>query len=343
MLRKGGDVRPESDADDVIEAGAYSIAELRKMALNDTGELSRPLALALLGRRSYPQKKRDMERLLMDDEEAPRIRNLAALQLADMGTPQATKVLERGLTIKDPLTLRGVVEGLGRVGGEEARPALQRLKRRAGPVGEAAKRAVALLSYREDARGSSIESKRSVSKVSPRRMTPIETEPAHGDELERALAMIADRATTLRLTPRGATSLRCDGRSFLLLLTDTVADGVGHLTEAKTQVGVVATSKQREGTGWNLKYHVLTEPRGNDQIDVLVTTEKGRLVLAGTARVTDDRALFSVRAVSRAGALPVELKGTYEAGQLSFDYARSDRRRRVSPAPRDSNVDPARR
>ena len=326
-------MRRDPNADDVIDSGAFSIAELREMALNETGVLSRPLALSLLGRKSYPQKQQDLEQLLMNEEEVPRIRNLAALQLGSMGTPQAAKALEQGLTVKEPLALRGVVEGLGLVGGDEARLALQRIKRRAGPVGEAARRTSALLSYRQGARGSSIDGERAVSKVSPRRMTTIETAPARDAEVEGALATIADMAPTLRLTPRGATSLRCERRSLLLLLSEAVTDGIGSLTTAKAQVGVVAARKEREGAGWNLKYHVLTEPRDDGRIAILVTTGKGRLVLAGTARAKAERVDFDLRAVSRPGALPVELRGKYDGDRLTFEYARSDHRRRASPAP----------
>ena len=39
---------------DVIDAGSYSVTELRRMVFSGKGPLSRPLALSLLGRKRYP-------------------------------------------------------------------------------------------------------------------------------------------------------------------------------------------------------------------------------------------------------------------------------------------------
>ena len=80
---------------DVIDGARYSVEELRKAAFEGSGSLSRPLALALLRTRSYPEKVKDLERLLLDEHEVPRLRNLAAQLLGDTATPAAIRALER--------------------------------------------------------------------------------------------------------------------------------------------------------------------------------------------------------------------------------------------------------
>lgn len=322
-------------ASDVIEADAFSVAELRKMVFEEEGPLSRPLALSLLARKTYPQKVRDLERLLMNEDETPRLRNLAGVALGRVGTPAAVKALQRGLDVRENLALRGVMEGLSLAGGEDGPSVVRPLKRRAGATGETAKRTATLLSYRHGARGSEIDrAAQSPLRVSPRRATPIEIRAARGKQVEEALARMSEAVPALALTKRGATSLRCEGRSFMFLFGHEAAtEGLERFTAKKAQAGVVASRKVREGRGWGLKYHVLTEPQADGRIVILVTTGKGRLMLAGTARVKGGRADFDLRSVEGAGALPVGLEGTYDGRRLMLTEARSDRRRRPSPAP----------
>ena len=80
---------------DMIGADAYSVDELRETTFEGRGRLSRPLALALLGRKSYPQKVQDLERLLTNEQEMPRLRAMSAQFLGEIGGPDATRVLER--------------------------------------------------------------------------------------------------------------------------------------------------------------------------------------------------------------------------------------------------------
>jgi HEAT repeat protein len=135
-------------ASDFIEADRYSVRDLRDGVFRGKGSLSRPLALSLLRSKEYPRKVQDLEHLLTDENEEPRIRNLAAQILGEMGTPKAIDALERGLGSKEELTLRGVIKGLTTAGRSDAVPALRRLARRKGPVGEAAAGAANLLSHR---------------------------------------------------------------------------------------------------------------------------------------------------------------------------------------------------
>ena len=118
------------------------------MVFKGHGSLARPLALSLLGRKRYPRKAKDLERLLMDESEMPRLRNMAAIELGRLGTPAATRVLERGLRVKEDLSLRGVLEGLSLAHVDRLHPAIRRLTRRKGPVGETARRTAMLLSHR---------------------------------------------------------------------------------------------------------------------------------------------------------------------------------------------------
>src|SRR5918995_7414890 len=133
---------------DMIDADAYSVDELREATFEGRGQLSRPLALALLGRKSYPRKVQDLERLLTNEQEVPRLRAMSAQQLGEMGGPDATRVLERGLDTRQDVTLRSVALALGKTGSREHLSRLESLTQRPDPIGREAERALDILANR---------------------------------------------------------------------------------------------------------------------------------------------------------------------------------------------------
>lgn len=314
---------------DIMDADGFSVAELRKMAFEDKGPLSRPLALALLGRKRYPRKTQDLERFVMDETETPRLRNMAALELGRLGTPAAVKALERGLSVKEDVSLRGVLEGISLTGVDRIHPEINRLKRRKGPVGETARRTAALLTHRLGLRGAAM------SRPEGGRQTAIEIGRPRRSEIEAALSTLAKTATGLKLMYGGAVSFRCDDQKFMFMLRESIGDqpDLTRLVRHKAELAVVAARKEREHSGWALKYHVLTAPMSKDEIRIVVSTAKGRVTLEGIAKVERESADFQVHSVGGAGAVAIEVGGTYDGQKITFTNARSGVRRRPSPSP----------
>jgi hypothetical protein len=326
-----------SNPSDVFEADAYSVAELRRAVFEGVEPPARPLALALLGRKDYPEKTTDMKRLLLDEKEVPRFRSMAAQILGELGTTEAVGVLRQATTVDDELVLRGVITGLQTAGNEEARAALGTLARRRGTVGTAARRSRAVLEHRQGAGGVELElpAESSLLRVSARTATTIDTAPARGKQLGEAVETARRSVPALALASEGAVSLRCGDNTFMLVLEEQLAQGRAEPAKsAKAQVGVVVRRRELERKGWDLAYHVLTRPRADGRIDVFVTDGSGRIALAGTARPRQTRVEFSLRAVARPGAFAVDLVGVYEAGKLTFSRARSSVRRRPSMTPK---------
>src|SRR5918995_5764524 len=133
---------------DMIDADAYSVDEIREAIFEGRGQLSRPLALALLGRKSYPQKVQDLERLLTNEQEVPRLRSMSAQFLGEIGGPDATRVLERGLDTRQGVALRAVTMALGNAGTREHISRLESLSQQPDPVGRTARRALDSLANR---------------------------------------------------------------------------------------------------------------------------------------------------------------------------------------------------
>jgi hypothetical protein len=324
----------DHDPSDVIDADNYTVADLRKMVFEGQGELSRPLALSLLERKDYPEKVDDLERLLLNDDESSRMRSVAAVGLGRIGSPEAVAVLRRAAGTKDPATAGAVIRGLSLAGGGEERAIVDRLKRRRGSIGEAARNTAVMLSYRAGAvRGAEVDLPDRRLRINAKLATPIEVAPSSRDEAERALRHVTTIAPALRLTTDGAVSLQCQDARFMLLLNETAKAGLDQFADGRAELGVVAAQRSVEGVGWDLKYHVLTTPRSDGQIDVAVVSGRGRPVLAGSARIADGRAEFELKAVDGNGVLPVSLRGSFDGQSLEMTDARSNLRRRPSPAP----------
>jgi hypothetical protein len=327
-----------TNRNDVLDADAYSVEELRRAVLDGIEPPSRPLALALLGRKDYPQKSTDMKRLLLDANEVPRYRSMAAQILGQMGTSEAVRVLRQAITVDDDVALRGVITGLETAGNEEARAALSTLGRRRGTVGRAARRSRAVLEHRQGAPGVDLDvpAERFL-RVSSRTATAIDIAPMRGKQLTEAVEAARQAVPALAFASEGAVSLRCGGNTFVLVLEEQLAQGRAEpATSAKAQVGAVVRRRDLERKGWELAYHVLTRPRADGKIDLFVTAGVGRVVLAGTARPRQRKVEFRLQAVARPGAVAVDLAGAYEAGKLTFSRARSSVRRRPSSTPKAS-------
>jgi hypothetical protein len=323
--------------DDAIGPDRYSLDELRAAALRGEGELSRPLALALLSRVDYAQKVRDMTRLLMNDTEIPRLRGMAATALGQVGTRAAVNALQRALAITDDVALRGVLQGLSLSGGEASSAAVRTLSRRRGVVGEAVRSTGVLLRHRLGAAGAGAALPSGTLRVSAKTAQPITVRAATPSRAAQAVEYVHREAPALRLTPSGAVALRCIDRDLLFVFTDDVAKGgVARIAEAKAEAGVVALRRVVEGSGWEVKHHVLTEPKKDGSIGITVTSARGRPLYAGTAAIDGEQATFVLRALDTRGVAAIDVRGTFARGRLSISEARSDqrvRRKAATPAP----------
>jgi len=326
-------------ARDTIDGARYSVQELRAAVFERKGPLSRPLALSLLRGKEYPQKVPDLERLLTDEQEDPRIRSTAAQLLGDVRTPEAMGALKRGLDTGDVLTLRGVVQGLASAGGGEAVPALRRLARRKGPVGDAAKRAVILLTHRLPAKGRTAGGPDPLGEGGKEREPPprssLHIEPAPDEEVERALEGVARAVPDVPLGAEGAIAVRRGQRTFIFLPNREVVADVSALARSPMQLGVVAVPREREGSGWEAKHHILTEPAGEGRLTIAVLTSGGRMLLTGSGLVTGREVEFDVASVDRPGGTGVRVRGAYDGRSLRIDDADVELRARTSaPSPK---------
>ena len=315
---------------DMIDARVYSVDELRAAVFEGLGSLSRPLALGLLARKDYPKKVADLQRILVDENEQPRLRAMAASGLGDVPTAASQRALEVGLKSKDPVTLRAVAKALGDVGGEKHVKALRSLAKSAGPVGRDAGLALESLSLRLNlTRRGGAALPESMPVAATGMPTRIKVEAAKAADVTAALKALPGR----KLARSAAVAMTCQGRRLVFAFDEVALKRGAKMIEAGGEVGIVAEPPGVESTAWSARYLVHVEPEARGAFRVLVTTPEGRPVFAGRGTQEGGKATFQIGAADAPGALPVELGGTFDGKTLTFDVARSALRRRPSPQP----------
>ena len=303
----------------MIDAGAYSVDELREALFAGRGRVGRPLALALLSRKQYPDKVSDLQKVLLDEAEQPRLRALAASALGQIDTPASVGALERGLEIREPLTLRGVAKALANVGSRKHVEMLEALAREPGLVGTDVRRAVSVLTHRlKLAPPAERDEVVTIPVQTIAESAPIRVRAAAAGEVANAIKTLPTRT----LARRGAVAMDCQGQ-HLVFVFDEASLGQGlDMLERGGEVGIVARPPGIEAMEWSARYLVWVEPQGQATFRVIVTTLDGRPVLAGRGKRRDLDAMFELAAVDVPGALPVEIQGRFNGQKLIIDQAR---------------------
>lgn len=314
---------------DMIDASAYSVDELREAVFGAGGRVSRPLALALLVRKNYPGKVSDLQKVLVDEAEQPRMRALAASALGQIRTPASLRALEKVLSTSDGVTLCAVSGALAEVGDKKHVPALRKLTRSQGPVGRAAERALNVIGRRLKLSVPRIAEIKPLLIQATGESTPIQVVMATASDVTRIVKMTPTR----KLARRGALSMTCQGRQLVFVFDDaSLGQGIGMFRQ-RGDVGIVAEPPGIEGKEWSTRYHVSVEPTAKTTFRILVTTRNGRPRFAGYGTEDGGVATFEIAAADAPGAVPIDLRGTFDGKKLTFSQARSGVWRRPSSTP----------
>jgi len=323
-----GTMSPQHSGD-MIDAAPYSVEELREAVFEGRGRVARPLALALLARKDYPAKVADLQKVLADESEQPRLRALAASELGRIPTAASVRALEHGLQSQESVTMRAAAKAIANVGSRKHVEMLQALARNPGPVGRDAQRALGVLSDRLKTTAPRRGEIRTLPVQATGKPTPIRIETPKAGEVAGAVKSLPSR----KLARRGAVSLKCHGNQ-LVFVFDEAALGQGtNMFERGGEVGVVAEPPGVEGVEWSPRYRVSVEPQPQGAFRVFVTTQDGRTVFVGRGKTEGRHATFDLAAADVPGALPVEIRGRFDGQKLTFDRARSAVRRRPSRTP----------
>jgi hypothetical protein len=268
------------------------------------------------------QKLRNMAATLQDARKPVRTRRLAAVTLARLNTPAARDVLVRSLRIRERTVRDGVLRGLGRIGDEAALRAIARLK----DSSVRARFSAALLAQKLGAKGHDLHPPRAGGFLElGAKARPVKWQRAAAAELKSCLSSMAGDPFGIAFAPAPAYQVRCGGQVLMVLFNRTLAaqDTLAQLCSRKTLAGVVAARNDADGR-YSVSLLILTTPsRRPPGFRLLLCETNGTIVYAGLALAKDGAAEFSLRTVSRRGAVPIQISGTLEAAKLKIRSARS--------------------
>jgi hypothetical protein len=307
-----------NEACDVFEGARISVATLRAIVFGNQAGLSRSAAVMLLGERRYPKRVADLRRLLESPSELPRIRAVAAQQLALVATPAAITALRKGLKEKDGVTLRAVVNGVAWAGDLASLPAVDRIARRRGPASSAATWAALLLRFRYGKSGGAPPSRGRILRPDPHRSVTVQVRQAPTASIAAALRSLKASAPSFRLTGRHAVGFTCGERRVMVLL-DAASEREGWANELLTRralAGVVVEQLPHVDDSWELSDLLLTEPRRGRRLRIAVVAPNGQRVLEGEAVGASDGFAFQLAAIESPGAVPTTVVGSLTGGRL---------------------------
>lgn len=307
-----------------------SLKRLRNIVAGRDTTFPRSRAMFFLQATDFPNKHRDFEAVLRDENETAEIRYLAAIYLGKIATPAATAILVENSHVCDEHVLAGVMKALGRIGDESALEAISEVNRRTnGPAATQAEFAATLIAHRLGLKecGSTGPHARNHLDVDLHCARPFRINRADHADTELCLRSLADQPFGIEFSERSTYQVRCGRNASMILFNRDFVDesGVDGLASRKAFLGVVA-NRSEESRSYSIEYLILTSPiKQKNGVDILLHRTNGKLAFGGSGQVSGNCLAFSIAAVSQAGAFGVKIEGTFADGRLSMESALAER------------------
>jgi hypothetical protein len=305
----------------------YTYEQLRNNVLGNEGSLPRTKAIALLLDSDFPQKLKDFELLLENEEESSTIRYLAEISLGKMNIPEAKEILLKNIHIQNEQILTGIFMALGRCGDKNYVDVILEAKNRIrGFARSQAEFAAALISYRLNLEGNELQTPNEEDYYYlPKNAQQMQISEARDEEVRRCLKSLTNESYGIDLAKRPAYQIQYDrGIGMVLFNQSFISQRDLHLLfERKLLVGVFA-DKFKENGSHSIAYLIFTSPMKEEKkkVNILITRPDGRLVFGGTAEIEDNNARFSIRSISQVGVFPVLLEATIRDNKLAIITAK---------------------
>jgi hypothetical protein len=290
---------------------------------------TRKYAMTLLQKSDFPNKHEEFEELLNDEKEDSRIRYHAAMNLWKINTKESIESLINSGHIRDDLILSGVMMALGRIGGESSLELIGKVgKTVTGIAASQAKFAAVLISHRLGLEGNDLpvpNNRDYLVKLSKARSILIN--PAENAETQLCLSSLANQPYGIEFSEGPKYMINCGRNELMLLFNKEFSrdDAAEKMAERKAFLSLIARKSQTDNT-YSPSALVLTSPsRLKKDIDILIYSPKGNVIMGGQARKNKNRALFSIRTISKPGAVPVQIEGEFEIGKIKIKTALSSR------------------
>jgi hypothetical protein len=309
-----------------IDSDRINLRRLRDVVAGKDKTYSRSRAMALLAASDFPNKHRDFEALLENENESSEIRYLAAITLGKIGTPGSLEILVKNSQVLEERVLSGIMTALGRIGDKSALAVVEKVKGYAtGMAAARAKFAVTLISHRlgVNSQELSIPEDKDYINLPPYAFQPLQITPTSRNEAELCLRSLAKEPFGIDFSEEAIYKGRI-GRCVWTVLFNrefTYNDSVRKIVKRKAFLGAIATRSEHNWLYFPT-FLILSSPaKEKDTIDVLIHRLNGDIMFGGKAYVKGKRAEFAIRSLSRPGAIPIEITGSLIGGRLEVKQA----------------------
>ena len=312
-----------------IDLEQATLEQLRNAILGRDDDLSSSKAMVFLLQSNFPNKHRELERVLLDEEAPSNNRYLAAIYLSKISEPVSLNILKNTGNIQNEKVLSGVATALGRVGDSSALELLNRFQERShGLAASRARFAAALISHRLGLTGNelSLPDEQDYLTVDNRSVQQLQILEANETDAELCLRSIANENIGIEFSKSSVYQGNLSNCTWMILFNrDFSQEGtVKQLIRRKAVLGAVVTQigSEEEQKVYSIAYLLLTSPNESaDGFNIMLHRPKGELAFAGMAKLEDDSARFLIRTISRPGAIPLQIKGKFKGEKLEISEA----------------------
>ena len=307
--------------------GKGGLKLLRDIVAGRDATFPRSRAMDLLQATDFPNKHRDLQAVLENEEEAAEIRYLAAIHLGKMAIPAALDILVRNRHVRNERVLTGVMRALGRIGNASTLEAIETARTHAtGAAATQAAFAARLIAHRA---GVEEPEARAAEATDPPEhdlqcARPFRILRADNEDAERCLRSLGAQPFGIEFSEHPMYRVVCGRNNWMILFNREYshAGTVETLRKRKGFVGVVALRSEATRL-YSVAYLILSSPISDEdeKVSIQIYRPNGKLTLRGTAEVVEDWVRFSIRAVSQPGAIAVKIEGTFADGRLNLTTA----------------------
>jgi hypothetical protein len=298
------------------------LEEIRSVVVGTRVSMPRPQAMALLIESDAPGKEHDFQAVLANDTEPIGLRLLAASHLGRIDTEASEKMLIAHADVPVESLRTVVMLALARIGRKVAQRALTPA-RESGliPRGPASDFAAMVIAHRlgTDDHALSRPMDEAILEAPDGTGQLISVRRADEEHAVFGLRSLAREPVGVEFDESSVLEIRCGRRSLLLLVNRDLTGrrAAPRLAERPNILGALARLNQETGLYYPALL-ALTSPGSSGEFSIAIYRLTGAVIFRGAGHVVNDRALFSLHAIARPGALAIRLEGVLAAGTIQL-------------------------
>ncbi len=319
-------VKPPADLASLTRAGTRTLKDVAR-GRGSRSLPDRKIAISLLADSAIRDRHHQLDAILGDTDESPQLRYYAATALARTGTETARALLATRLrATRNETVLSGILQSLGRIGGQPALTAVQRVANRrrvSSALKTQAMFAAALIKHRLGLTGPTLpkQDRRTLLSLEPagsRSFTFSEMSETDG---EAVLSKISGTRFDIDYLVHPMYRIECGPRTWVLVLNSAFhGPETGRTLTRTNALPAVLLRQITHLDRYNVAQLIFTAPTGREGLHIYTHRPSGVRIAAGSGKVIGEDIQFNLAALERPGAAAMDVRG-----RLGPDGATLDR------------------